>query len=61
MRDFCALPRNDPSREARNGWIGANAAFCSAAAVSEITRWESAVGSEGQTFLLGASLVGSDA
>ena len=27
-----------------NGWNGADAAFCSAVAVSEITRWESAVG-----------------
>ena len=27
-----------------NGWIGADAAFCSAVAVSELTRWESEVG-----------------
>ena len=44
MRDLCALPRNDPLREASNGWIEADAAFCSAVAVSELTRWESAVG-----------------
>ena len=32
------------SREASNGWIGSDAAFCSAVAVSELKLWESAVG-----------------
>ena len=38
------LPRNDPFREASNEYIGADAAFCLAVAVSELTCWESAVG-----------------
>ena len=32
------------SREASNGWFGADSAFCPAVAVSELTGWEIAVG-----------------
>ena len=44
MRDFCALPWDDPSREASNGWIGADANFCPAVVVSELTHWEISLG-----------------
>ena len=43
VRDLCALPRNDPSREARNGKVLGGHRLLIRIDDLEITRWESAV------------------
>ena len=43
MRDLCALPRNDPLREARNGKVLGGRRLSIGIEDLEITRWESAV------------------
>ena len=56
-RLFIFLPRNDLSRKADRGRIGADAAFVRSWEASQITRCESVLGYAGRTFLLGSLLV----